>query len=90
MTTLVRARRDALEAPFEYQDTGCHVHPACLSCPLPACIYDDPAGSRRGALAARNREIVAALAGGAAFDDVAARYGLHPRTLYRILHEARR
>ena len=20
---------------------GCHVHPHCLSCPLPACVYDD-------------------------------------------------
>ena len=23
-----------------YADTGCSVHPACLSCPLPRCKYD--------------------------------------------------
>lgn len=23
-----------------YRDTGCQVHPSCLSCPLPQCIYD--------------------------------------------------
>ena len=23
-----------------YKDDGCRIHPSCLSCPLPACIFD--------------------------------------------------
>ena len=26
-----------------YKDTGCRLHPACLECPLPVCVYDNPA-----------------------------------------------
>ena len=26
-----------------YKDTGCKLHPACLECPLPVCVYDNPA-----------------------------------------------
>jgi hypothetical protein len=22
------------------KDTGCHLHPSCLQCPRPRCIYD--------------------------------------------------
>lgn len=25
-----------------YKDTGCDIHPACLTCPLPRCRYDLP------------------------------------------------
>jgi len=28
-----------------YADDGCSVHPACLTCPLPRCRYDNPEGS---------------------------------------------
>jgi hypothetical protein len=27
---------------YNHTDTGCELHPACLSCPLPRCKYDDP------------------------------------------------
>lgn len=25
-----------------YKDTGCDIHPTCLTCPLPKCRYDLP------------------------------------------------
>lgn len=27
---------------IEYKDTGCNLHPACLSCPRPRCQFDEP------------------------------------------------
>ena len=29
-----------------YEDTGCHLHPSCLKCPRPICIYDEPKSRR--------------------------------------------
>ncbi len=34
------ARREAYAEHVHYRDTGCDVHPACLSCPLPECKYE--------------------------------------------------
>jgi hypothetical protein len=24
------------------KDKGCHLHPRCLTCPRPVCVYDEP------------------------------------------------
>jgi hypothetical protein len=40
MTTAARMRQPL--SGEAYVDDGCEVHPACLSCPLPACRYDNP------------------------------------------------
>lgn len=37
-------RSDALPEGLDTEDTGCDLHPRCLSCPLPHCRYDLPAG----------------------------------------------
>lgn len=40
-----------------YRDTGCHLFPACLSCPLSACKDDlDPKDLRRQLRVLRNRQ----------------------------------
>lgn len=33
-------RADAFPEQVNYRDTGCSVHPSCLSCPLPRCVLD--------------------------------------------------
>lgn len=33
-------RVDAFPEQLDYRDTGCSVHPSCLSCPLPRCVLD--------------------------------------------------
>ena len=41
------ARRDALPEHTHYADTGCDLHPSCLTCPLVRCRYDEPGGARK-------------------------------------------
>jgi DNA-binding transcriptional ArsR family regulator len=31
----------------QYQDEGCEFAPSCLNCPLPICVYEEPAGKER-------------------------------------------
>lgn len=69
------------------EDDGCHVHPHCLSCPLPACIYDDlPAWKRQQdmAIATRDTAVLADLAAGLMIKEVAERHGIGRRTVARI------
>lgn len=44
-----RVRRNGERRGDAPPDTGCHLHPRCLSCPRDICIYDT-AKFRRGAL----------------------------------------
>jgi len=81
-----RPRRDALPEHTDYVDTGCDLHPSCLSCPLVRCRYDEPGGARRLISDERDREIVrlrrdADLPIGA----IAARFGVSRRTVFRVL-----
>lgn len=34
-------RSEALPENANYEDTGCHEHPRCLTCPLPQCVYEN-------------------------------------------------
>lgn len=72
-----------------YQDEGCRVWAACLTCPLPRCIFDDPAGVRRATNRAvngqRDAEIRRRYAAGEAAIALAAEFGLGRRTVYRIV-----
>ena len=57
-----------------YVDTGCSVHPACLSCPLPRCKYEP--GAKSDPYAERNATIRLLMAQGTPAKDVAAQFGL--------------
>ena len=35
-------RVDGISIPGYYADTGCDLHPKCLTCPLSRCVYDRP------------------------------------------------
>ena len=82
---LRRVRRDALPEEIQYRDDGCDIHPQCLSCPLPRCRYDEPGGVRAMLNSYRDRQILALRADGAAVDQIAERYSLSRRTVFRIL-----
>src|SRR3989304_6042516 len=78
-------RRDALPEEIQYRDDGCDIHSQCLTCPLPRCRYDEPGGVRAMLNSYRDRQILALRADGAAVDQIADRYSLSRRTVFRIL-----
>jgi hypothetical protein len=80
-----RVRADALPEYTRYRDDGCDAHPTCLTCPLSRCRYDEPGGLRALLNADRDQEIVACRLGGATVDDLAGRFGVSRRTVFRIL-----
>jgi DNA-binding NarL/FixJ family response regulator len=82
---LRRVRRDALPEEIRYRDDGCDMHPQCLTCPLPRCRYDEPGGLRGMLNAYRDQQIVALRGDGAPVDQIAERYSLSRRTVFRIL-----
>ncbi len=82
---LRRVRRDALPEEIRYRDDGCDIHSQCLTCPLPRCRYDEPGGLRGMLNAYRDEQIVALRGDGAPVDQIAERYNLSRRTVFRIL-----
>lgn len=85
------ARSGLLPEQMTYADEGCHVHPACLTCPLPECVFEDDVkrqvrmarARRRTAEAARLRSL------GFGVDEVAMAMGMSTRSVYRYLRGAR-
>ena len=76
---------DPLPEYQRWRDDGCEVAPRCLTCPLVRCKYDEP----RGVLTIRNRsrndDVRVERAGGALVDEIATRFGITRRTVFRIL-----
>ena len=95
MTALGFVRRDMLPEHVNYRDKGCHVAPACLTCPLERCIYDVDRNAEflagRRERRALNRERIAALQaqGIRRASEIAARMGMGKRTVQRELQEMR-
>jgi len=85
VAVLRRVRRDALPEEIQYRDDGCDIHSQCLTCPLPRCRYDEPGGVRAMLNSYRDRQILALRADGEAVDQIADRYSLSRRTVFRIL-----
>ena len=80
-----RARSDALPEHTHYPDTGCDVHPRCLTCPLVRCRYDEPGGARRLYSEDRDRSIVGLQREGVPVGAIARRFGVSRRTVFRAL-----
>ena len=72
-----------------YQDDGCVVWHACLTCPLPRCIYDDPRQGRGAGVRLRDAEIVRRHREGWTARRLAEHYGVHRRSIFRILRRER-
>ncbi len=84
-----RARRDALPEHTQYTDTGCDVHPSCLTCPLVRCRYDEPGGVRKVYSEDRDRAIVSMQREGVPVGAIARRFGVSRRTVFRALARGR-
>jgi hypothetical protein len=88
-----RVREDALPENIHYEDTGCEAAPRCLDCPLLRCRYDEPGGLRGLLNRDRDRRIaeLGSTSGGRVpVDELAGRFGLSRRTVFRILAKGRR
>jgi hypothetical protein len=73
-----------------YQDEGCRFWHACLSCPFPCCVFELPGGPNRAMHAFRDGEIRRLYAAGTPAIELADRFGVTRRSVYRILGGARR
>ena len=91
----MRSRRseplvDSLPESFPYRDDGCHVHPHCLTCPLPQCIYDDPGWLQRERRRSRDQEVLRVRdRERLSVPQLAQRFGVSERTVFRILSRSR-
>lgn len=86
-----RPRQDALPESTPYRDRGCDLHDACLTCPLPHCRYDVAGGARALLNRARNAEMRRLrLHGGLPVDEIARRFRVSRRTVFRVLQQAPR
>jgi hypothetical protein len=83
------ARRDALPEHTQYTDSGCSLHPSCLTCPLLRCRYDEPGGARRLLSGERDRSIRALQRDRVPINSIAARFGISRRTVFRVLARQR-
>ena len=81
-----RTREDALPEHVEYRDEGCDLFASCLSCPLPRCRYDEPGGARTMMNRVRDDEMRRLhYDSGLGVDEIAVRYRLSRRTVFRVL-----
>lgn len=82
-------RRDALPEHTSYADTGCDMHPNCLTCPLVRCRYDEPGGARKLMSDERDRTILQLRREGRPISAIASRFGVSRRTVFRVLAHSR-
>ena len=68
-------------------DLGCNLAPSCLACPLPVCQYDESAvpPARTQIRQERDRQMAMAVESGSTLEEVAVKFGIGPRTVYRAM-----
>ena len=74
--------------PLEYanwKDGGCDLHPACLECPLPHCIEEQPRGRQKQRMDLRSADMLVLRDRGLAVREIAAAYSVSVRTVQRSL-----
>ena len=81
------------EWPDYYQDTGCKFFPSCLNCPLPQCLYDNPALVREHQVnehTADNVKLYKIMQSeGLSVEQAAVRFNVTVRTIYRRVRSAK-
>ena len=79
---------DARPEEYPYRDDGGEISPTCLRCPLPQCKYDDPRWFLRERRKERDRLVLEVKERESlSVDEVAHRFVLSRRTVFRILKE---
>jgi len=81
---------DGLPEHTLYRDDGCHVAPACLACPLPACIFDRRHSPLQQARRRRNGQIRSLTSKGWSSARLAERFALSQAQVRRIRAARRR
>ncbi len=85
-----RPRIDALPEHTRYRDSGCDLYPSCLRCPLPRCRYEEPSGAPAMLRSGRDAAIVRlSREQKLSVDELATRFGLSRRTIFRVLRAAK-
>ena len=69
---------------------GCDVHPACLSCPLPRCRYDDPAGYQKWQWEELDKPVGEMKQRGLSVKEIALQLGKSDRAIYQTLERIRK
>lgn len=77
-------RANAYPENTSYQDTGCHLHPACLTCPLPVCAIESRE-QRQISTIERNEQIVRMLQAGAPVAEIAIVLDMTRQAVYAVL-----
>ncbi len=89
ITKVRKLRRDAYPEEAFYADTGCHVHPACLTCPLAVCVFDDPLQFQREKARQVGARMKILQDRGWTADDLAAKFKVSRRTVFRLTAQHR-
>jgi DNA-binding transcriptional ArsR family regulator len=74
---------DLLPEEVDWRDGGCEVYPACLNCPLPKCIEEEPRGRQRLKTVLRARRMKALRRKGKSIREIARLLGVSQRTVQR-------
>ncbi|HET9477022.1 MAG TPA: helix-turn-helix domain-containing protein [Dehalococcoidia bacterium] len=80
-----RGSRDPLPENTRYRDDGCSVSSSCFTCPLPRCRYEEPGGLRAVLNQMRDDQIMALKQAGVPIEDLALRFQVSRRTVFRVL-----
>jgi hypothetical protein len=82
-------RGDNLPENTRYRDDGCNISESCFSCPLPRCRYEEPGGLRALLNESRDREILQLRLKGMPVEELADRFGISRRTIFRVIGTTR-
>lgn len=82
--TMPMVRADTLPDNHNWRDAGCEVSPSCLSCPLPQCRYDLPAGLQTVRRIDHQTTVSRLRATGLSVDTIAAQVGISRRSVFRL------
>jgi hypothetical protein len=80
-----RGSRDPLPENTRYKDDGCSISESCFTCPLPRCRYEEPGGLRSVLNQMRDSEILALKQNGVPVEELADRFQVSRRTVFRVL-----
>ena len=90
----ITLHKTGLPEHTDFKDTGCDIHPFCLTCPRPLCRYDEPdlysLRRRKERTTDRRAEAVRLrVTLGLSAEEAAAHMGVTERSVHRLLAGAR-
>jgi len=80
---MVIGELDLLPEEVDWRDEGCEVFPACLDCPLPRCLEEEPRARQRLKTVLRARRMKVLRRSGKSVKEIAQLFGVSQRTVQR-------